>query len=124
LHLAIRAVMLHTPRDWTCGVYCSNDRSPFPCRLRQWGEQVLLSAGWDRESIASMAGQTEAAVLTSSIGVDADTTIIASGYRRNETNSFIAARGSHGFLNPVVGLRHSINMAFPDACPCRKPHPP
>jgi hypothetical protein len=60
LRLALRAVHLHTPRQWPGGVYCSNDRSPFPCRLRRWGEQVLLSAGWSAEDIAALGRQADA----------------------------------------------------------------
>jgi hypothetical protein len=59
VHLAIRAVRLHTPRQWPGGVYCSNDRSPFPCRLRRWGEETLLSAGWSAEDIAALGRQAD-----------------------------------------------------------------
>jgi hypothetical protein len=62
VRLAIRAVLAHTPQHWPGGVYCSNDRSPFPCRMRHWGEQLLLSAGWDQRSIESM-------VLSVDVGV-------------------------------------------------------
>jgi hypothetical protein len=60
LRLAVRAVLVHTAQQWPGGVYCSNDRSPFPCRMRHWGEQVLLAAGWDRENIEAMARQADA----------------------------------------------------------------
>jgi hypothetical protein len=60
LRLAVRAVHLHTPRQWPGGVYCSNDRSHFPCRLRRWGEEVLLSAGWSAEDIAALGRQVDA----------------------------------------------------------------
>jgi hypothetical protein len=60
LRLAVRAVLVHTPQQWPGGTYCSNDRSPFPCRMRHWGEQVLLAAGWDAESIEAMARQADA----------------------------------------------------------------
>jgi hypothetical protein len=62
LRLAVRAVLVHTPQHWPGGVYCSNDRSPFPCRMRHWGEHVLLAAGWDADSIAAMARQADAGV--------------------------------------------------------------
>jgi hypothetical protein len=57
LRLALRAVLIHTAQQWPGGLYCSNDRSPFPCRLRRWGERVLLSAGWDSEHIDAIARQ-------------------------------------------------------------------
>jgi hypothetical protein len=60
LCLAVRAVHLHTPRQWPGGVYCSNDRSSFPCRLRRWGEDVLLSEGWSAEGIAALDRQADA----------------------------------------------------------------
>jgi len=60
LRLAVRAVLVHTPQQWPGGVYCSNDRSPFPCRMRHWGEQVLLAAGWDADGIDAMARQADA----------------------------------------------------------------
>jgi hypothetical protein len=62
LRLAVRAVLVHTPQHWPGGVYCSNDRSPFPCRMRHWGEHVLLAAGWDEKSIAAMARQADTGV--------------------------------------------------------------
>jgi hypothetical protein len=62
LRLAVRAVLVHTPQHWPGGVYCSNDRSPFPCRMRHWGEHVLVAAGWDADSIAAMARQADAGV--------------------------------------------------------------
>jgi hypothetical protein len=60
LRLAVRAVLVHTPQQWPGGLYCSNDRSPFPCRMRHWGEQVLLAAGWDADGIDAMARQADA----------------------------------------------------------------
>jgi hypothetical protein len=59
LRLAVRAVLVHTPQQWPGGLYCSNDRSPFPCRMRHWGEQVLLAAGWDADGIDAMARQAD-----------------------------------------------------------------
>jgi hypothetical protein len=57
LRLALRAVLVHTAQQWPGGVYCSCDRSPFPCRLRRWGERVLLSAGWQQEQIDGIVRQ-------------------------------------------------------------------
>ncbi len=54
LRLAVRAVYLHGPSEWPEGVYCSNDRSPFPCRLRRWGEDVLLTAGWRPQDVDAL----------------------------------------------------------------------
>jgi hypothetical protein len=62
LRLALRAVLVHTPQRWPGGVYCSSDRSPFPCRMRHWGEEVLLAAGWDADGIDAMARQTDAGI--------------------------------------------------------------
>jgi hypothetical protein len=62
LHLALRAILVHTPQVWPGGVYCGNDRSPFPCRMRHWGEQTLLLAGWDMKSIALMERQRRTAL--------------------------------------------------------------
>jgi hypothetical protein len=60
IRLAIRAVLVHTPQRWPGGLYCSNDRSPYPCRMRHWGEQMLHAAGWDADSIDAMASQADA----------------------------------------------------------------
>jgi hypothetical protein len=59
LWLAVRAVLIHTAQRWPSGVYCANDRSPYPCRMRRWGERVLLSAGWRGEDIAALARQAD-----------------------------------------------------------------
>ena len=62
LSLAVRAVLVHTAQQWPGGVYCNSDRSAYPCRLRRWGERVLLSAGWQEEDIAAMVRRAEAGV--------------------------------------------------------------
>jgi hypothetical protein len=59
LQLAVRAVLVHTAQDWPGGVYCSSDRSPFPCRLRRWGERVLRDAGWSDDDIAALLHNAE-----------------------------------------------------------------
>ena len=59
LRLAVRAVLVHTAQHWPGGEYCSCDRSRFPCRLRLWGERVLLAAGWQRERIDEMVHRAE-----------------------------------------------------------------
>ena len=59
LRLALRAVLMHTAQQWPGGVYCSNDRSPYPCRMRRWGERVLLAAGWEHERIQAIAQQVK-----------------------------------------------------------------
>jgi len=61
LRLAVRAVLVHTAQRWPSGLYCSSDKSPFPCRLRRWGERALLSAGWQSEDIAAMVAQADEA---------------------------------------------------------------
>lgn len=55
LRLAVRAVQLHTAQRWPSGTYCRDDRSPYPCRLRRWGERMLLCAGWRHEDIEALA---------------------------------------------------------------------
>jgi hypothetical protein len=62
LRLAVRAVLIHNAQYWPGGVYCGNDRSPFPCRMRRWGERALLSAGWTEEQIAAMVKQANGTV--------------------------------------------------------------
>jgi hypothetical protein len=57
MRLALRAVLLHTAQQWPGGVYCGSDRSPFPCRMRRWGERVLLSAGWQAERVEALVRQ-------------------------------------------------------------------
>jgi hypothetical protein len=57
MRLALRAVLLHTAQQWPGGAYCHSDRSPFPCRMRRWGERVLLAAGWDAERVESIVRQ-------------------------------------------------------------------
>jgi hypothetical protein len=59
LRLALRAVLMHTAQQWPGGVYCGNDRSPYPCRMRRWGERVLLSAGWQPDQIQEIARQVK-----------------------------------------------------------------
>ncbi|MDT4987801.1 MAG: hypothetical protein QOI74_1895 [Micromonosporaceae bacterium] len=57
MRLALRAVLLHTAQQWPGGAYCGSDRSPFPCRMRRWGERVLLSAGWQADRVEAIVRQ-------------------------------------------------------------------
>ncbi|MEV5765417.1 hypothetical protein AB0L34_12720 [Micromonospora sp. NPDC052213] len=51
---AVRAVVVHAPRNWSGGTVCRNDASPHPCRLHRWGVRVLAQRGLRPADIAAL----------------------------------------------------------------------
>jgi hypothetical protein len=60
---AVLAVTTHAAEQWPSGVYCRNDRAPFPCRLHLWGQQVLRDAGWGEDDIDNAVRLAEDGIL-------------------------------------------------------------
>lgn len=57
--VAERLVIVHRAEEWVTGRFCRNCHARYPCRLSQWGVDVLLTAGWSKHDIAELAERSK-----------------------------------------------------------------